>query len=230
MADPPETDFGNVSEEEMPVQELTQLSDEELLQRIAQGDEDALMTLYDRYGRLVYSLAYKILQDHQLAEEVTQDVFTSVWRAAPTFDPRKSRFTTWLTSIARNRSIDILRRRRARGLTGPGEAELNTAITRADERFSPEHHLQALAVREALQQLPPAQREVLELAYFGGLTQREISEQLGIPLGTVKTRMRLGMLKLRDLLSPNGQKEETLSSPKSTTSSPKQSKRSKKGV
>ncbi len=178
--------------------------DEELLQRIAEGDEDALLRLYDKYGRLVYSLAYRVLQDHQLAEEVTQDVFTRVWQSARTFDPRKSRFTTWLTSITRNRAIDVLRRRRVRGLTGAGEAELNTAITRADERFSPEHHIQTLAVREALRQLPPAQREVLELAYFGGMTQREIAEHLHIPLGTVKTRMRLGLLKLRDLLDVSG--------------------------
>ncbi len=182
----------------MPTEKLT---DDELLKRIAQGDQDALLQLYDRYGRLVYSLAYRVLQDHQLAEEITQDVFTRVWHAAGTFDPKRSLFTTWLTSITRNRAIDILRRRRARGLTGAGEAELNTAITRADERFSPEHHLQALAVREALKELPPAQREVLELAYFGGMTQREIAEHLNIPLGTVKTRMRLGMLKLRDLLT-----------------------------
>ncbi len=182
----------------MPTEKLT---DDELLKRIAQGDQDALLQLYDRYGRLVYSLAYRVLQDHQLAEEITQDVFTRVWQAAGTFDPKRSRFTTWLTSITRNRAIDILRRRRARGLTGAGEAELNTAITRADERFSPEHHLQALAVREALKELPPTQREVLELAYFGGMTQREIAEHLNIPLGTVKTRMRLGMLKLRDLLT-----------------------------
>ncbi len=186
----------------MPTKETAPVSDEELLKKIAGGDQDALLTLYDRYGRLVYSLAYRVLQDHQLAEEVTQDVFTRVWKAAATFDPKKSRFTTWLTSITRNRSIDILRRRRARGLTGAGEAELNTAITRADERFSPEHHLRSLAVREALAELPPAQRKVLEMAYFGGLTQREIAEQLGIPLGTVKTRMRLGMMKLRDLLAP----------------------------
>ena len=178
--------------------------DEELLKRVAEGDEDALLRLYDKYGRLVYSLAYRVLQDHQLAEEVTQDVFTRVWQSARSFDPQKSRFTTWLTSITRNRSIDVLRRRRVRGLTGAGEAELNTAITRADERFSPEHHLQALAVREALRQLPPPQREVLELAYFSGMTQREIAEHLNIPLGTVKTRMRLGLLKLRDLLEVSG--------------------------
>ncbi len=176
------------------------VSDVELLRRVAAGDQDALITLYDKYGRLVYSLAYRMLQDHQLAEEITQDVFTRVWQAAASFDPKRSSFTTWLTSITRNRAIDVLRRRRVRGLTGAGEAELNTAITRADERLSPEFHLEALAVREALEQLPPTQREVLELAYFQGMTQREIAEHLNIPLGTVKTRMRLGMIKLRDLL------------------------------
>ncbi len=176
------------------------LADVELLRRVAEGDQEALITLYDKYGRLVYSLAYRMLQDHQLAEEVTQDVFTRVWQMAHSFDPKRSSFTTWLTSITRNRTIDVLRRRRVRGLTGPGEAELNTAITRADERFIPEHHLEALAVREALEQLPPTQREVLELAYFQGMTQREIAKHLNIPLGTVKTRMRLGMMKLRDLL------------------------------
>ncbi len=214
----------------MPTRDVQTLSDQELLQRVAQGDEDALVALYDRYGRLVYSLAYKILQDHQLAEEVTQDVFTNVWRAAASFDPKKSRFTTWLTSIARNRAIDLLRRRRARGLTGGRETELNTAITRADERLSPEHHLQALAVREALEQLPPAQREVLELAYFGGLTQREIAEHLGIPLGTVKTRVRLGMLKLKELLSPHGPPGNGRSGQKETNAFEEQSKVRKKGV
>jgi len=182
-------------------------SDEQLLKRIAAGDQDALLALYDRYGRLVYSLAYQVLRDHQLAEEVTQDVFTRVWAAAHTFDPERSKFTTWLNTITRNRAIDILRQRRVRGLTGAGEAELNTAITRADERFLPEHHLRALAVREALAELPEAQRDVLELAYFGGLTQREIAEKLGIPLGTVKTRMRLGMMKLRDMLTSKPGKE-----------------------
>ncbi len=214
----------------MPEKELRELSDEELLRRIADGDQDALLTLYDRYGRLVYSLAYKVLQDHQLAEEVTQDVFTRVWKAAATFDPKKSRFTTWLTSITRNRAIDILRRRRARGLTGAGEAELNTAITRADERFSPEHHLRSLAVREALEQLPPAQREVLELAYFGGLTQREIAERLHIPLGTVKTRMRLGMMKLRDLLSPTTESGNGQSPSKKKSAMKKQSAKETEGV
>lgn len=194
-------------------------SDVELLRRVAAGDQDALLILYDRYGRLVYSLAYRMLQDHQLAEEVTQDVFTRVWQSAASFDPERSSFTTWLTSITRNRTIDILRRRRVRGLTGAGEAELNTAITRADERLSPEFHLEALAVREALAQLPESQREVLELAYFQGMTQREIAEYLNIPLGTVKTRMRLGMIKLRELLevspSDDGKKPEVEKAPTS---------------
>jgi len=177
-------------------------SDLELLALIGRSDKDALAALYERYGRRVFSLAVRILSDSVTSEEVTQDVFLSIWRRGASYSPDKGKFTTWLFSIAHNRTIDELRRRRRDLNRGSDDVEEHLDIVSAD--ISPDDSAVAQSeyamVREALKALPPEQRQVVELAYFRGLTQAEIAEKMGQPLGTVKTRMRLALKKLRDAL------------------------------
>ncbi|HLG73696.1 MAG TPA: sigma-70 family RNA polymerase sigma factor [Chloroflexota bacterium] len=181
-----------------------QPADEELMHRVAAGDSDALAQLFKRYSGTVYSLAYRMLNDREGAEELLNEAFVRVWRQAPSFDARRGKFSTWLMSVARNLGIDQLRSRRARPQRSdplnPDDAELDLA----DESVNVERDVwnaeRRRLIRQALQELPAPQREALELAYFEGLTQSEISAKLGDPLGTTKTRIRLGLQKLRDLL------------------------------
>lgn len=179
-----------------------EMSDLELLALIGRSDKDALAALYERYGRRVFSLAVRILNDSVTSEEVTQDVFLSIWRRGASYSPDKGKFTTWLFSIAHNRTIDELRRRRRDLNRGNDDVEEHLDIIAAD--ISPDDSAVAQSeyamVREAMKALPPEQRQVVELAYFRGLTQAEIAEKMGQPLGTVKTRMRLALKKLRDAL------------------------------
>jgi RNA polymerase sigma-70 factor, ECF subfamily len=177
--------------------------------RLAAGDERGLAELYDRHGGLAYSLATAILRDGPDAEEVVADAFSQVWRTAANFDPARGSVVAWISTIVRTRALDLIRsqRRRARMLdraealveegTAPG---LGTAAELAD-RGAEQSEAQRL-VRQALDALPTPQRVALELGYFGGLSQSEIAVQLGEPLGTVKTRMRAGMEKLRVVLGP----------------------------
>ena len=172
-------------------------TDEELLAVVARGDEQALATLYDRYDRVAYGLAYRILRDQALAQDAVQDAFLSVWRTAASFDPLRGKASTWLLTLVHRRAVDAVRRedrRRARPLDdapiASGDATDETAELREQRR----------AVQAALAQLPPEQREALELAYYGGLSQSELAERLGVPLGTVKSRMFAALAKLRDLL------------------------------
>ena len=163
----------------------------------------AISELYDRYGRLVFSLALQIVGDSRVAEEVTQDVFVQVWNKADTFRPESGKVITWLASVARYRAIDVFRSQNVRpeghqvsledgfSFEEDREADVEPAVDRLIERQR---------VRHALQQLPSDQRKALALAYFKGLTQQEISEALNEPLGTVKTRIRLAMQKLRQIL------------------------------
>lgn len=170
------------------------LSDEELVASCARGERAALSALYDRYATLVFSLVNRMLGRGMVAEEVTQDTFVLLWRRASQFAPERGRVLPWLLTIARNRAIDELRRRQ----TGPEQVEL---VDAADGYPGLEDlSLQRIQMRRALAQLPAAQREALELAYYGGMTQQEVAEYLGLPLGTIKTRMRIGLQRLRDLL------------------------------
>jgi RNA polymerase sigma-70 factor (ECF subfamily) len=179
-----------------------EMSDLELLASIGRSDRDALGALYDRYGRRVFSLAARILSDHAVSEEITQDVFLSIWRRSASYSPDKGKFTTWLFSIAHNRTIDELRRRKRDRNRDSDDVEEHLDIVSLD--ISPDDSAVAQSeysmVREALATLPPEQRAVVELAYFRGLTQAEIAAKTGQPLGTVKTRMRLALKKLRDAL------------------------------
>jgi RNA polymerase sigma-70 factor (ECF subfamily) len=180
-----------------------------LVSRLAAGDERALGELYDLYGGMAYSLACAIVPDSADAEEVVADAFAQVWRSATTFDPSRGNVLAWLTTIVRSRALDLVRsqRRRARALdqavamSDEGEQPgMSTGTTFADRglELSEAQRL----VRSSLGTLPVNQRVVLELAYFGGLSQSEIAEKLQEPLGTVKTRMRSGMEKLRQALAP----------------------------
>jgi RNA polymerase sigma-70 factor (ECF subfamily) len=168
------------------------------------ADADALSELYDRYHRLVFSLALSTVGDHGTAEEITLDVFARVWEKADTYRPGRAQVNTWLTSIARYRAIDELRRRGAR----PDQHSVDWAQVPTSDTpqvNGPEavtqQALQRKRVRTALAQLPEEQQQVLILAYFRGYTQREIADSLDQPLGTVKTRIRLGMQKLRAALA-----------------------------
>lgn len=178
--------------------------DQSLMQRVRQGDEQALSQLYDRYAATVMGIALKIVQQREQAEEITQEAFWRVWQRASTFDTARGNLAPWLFGIARNLSIDELRRRRARPQPVYEDPERPVLAELADDSvdvaMSAALAEQRTVVRTAMQELSADQREALELAYFSGMTQREIAEHLGNPLGTIKTRIRLGLLKLRDLL------------------------------
>jgi RNA polymerase sigma-70 factor, ECF subfamily len=173
--------------------------------RAAAGDEAALGVLYDTHARAMYSLALRILGDESDAEEVTQDVFAQAWRQAGRYDASRGTVAAWLLNMTRTRAIDRLRARRARPDSSAARAaeELSPALTApyVDPGDALGVARDAERVRAALQQLPLLQRLAIELAYFEGLTQTEIAERLEQPLGTVKTRIRLGLSKLRESLS-----------------------------
>ncbi len=186
--------------------DYTALRDDELMDRLCARDLTAFDALYDRYGDLVYSVVLRVVGDTYVAEDVTQDVFLRVWRKPGQFDLRRGKFVTWLLSVARNRSIDERRShgRRLRHEALPATAEEEDVLS--GKRDADDPAVAAVvsddraAVRRALQVLPPEQRLAIHLAYFGGLTQQEIANKLGQPLGTVKTRIRLGMQKMRGAL------------------------------
>ena len=170
----------------------------ELVRRMAGGDRAAFAAFYDAYAPLAFGLLRRILQDADEAAEVLQDVFWELWRAAGDYDPRRGTPEAWVTVRARSRGIDRVRsvRRREEMFTAPSTEPVaaepgDNPGTLVEERET---------VRGALGELPAAQREVIELAYLNGLTQAEIAARLGQPLGTVKTRMRLGMERLRGLV------------------------------
>ena len=174
-----------------------------LVRQIADGDQDALAALYDTANRLIYGLALRVLNDQGAAEEVLMDVFTQVWRQAPNYDTGRGSPMAWLTTVARSRAIDRLR---SGWQTQQRQEPLDVAADKETHAASPEENSvfaeRQRFVKQALAALTPEQREVIELAYYGGLSHSEIAEKLRQPLGTVKTRTRLGMMKLRDALTP----------------------------
>ena len=182
-------------------------TDEELIRRIMRAEPEAARVLYGRYGRLVYSLAQQVIGDTAAAEEITQDVFLLVWEKAGTYRAEKARVVTWIARIARNRAIDVLRQHRSRETRSRGaweelKKDAETPAPDPGERLETQRlHAQ---VREAVSSLPPEQKAALTLAYFQGLTHQEIASQLGEPLGTIKTRIRAAMQKLRVMLEEGG--------------------------
>jgi RNA polymerase sigma-70 factor (ECF subfamily) len=174
--------------------------DAELLHAIARGDESALAALYDRYHSILLGLLLRILHSRVEAEDVLQEVFLQIWQRAANFDEARGRAFTWMVTLARSRAIDRLRALQSRQ-RADDTAFLRDAPDSVGDAVEDVHHAeQREIVRAALAEIPEEQRRTLLLAYFEGLTQSEIAEQLGQPLGTVKTRMRSGMSKLRDLL------------------------------
>ena len=176
-------------------------SDGFLARQIAKRDVSALEAVYNRYSRPVYSLARRLLRDDETTEEVVQEVFMRLWTRADEFDSARGRLLPWLLTITHHRAIDELRRRRARGQ----HDDIDIVLATAEAADGDPAHEAALAetreaVRQALQHLPEAQRRPIELAYFGGLSQAEIATMLNEPLGTIKTRMRLALQKLREFL------------------------------
>ena len=183
--------------------DYTRYDDEKLIGLIRQQREEALAQLYDRYNRLVFSLAFAMINDRATAEEITLDVFMRVWQKAESYRSDQAKVTTWLTHIARNHTIDVLRRRAAR--VDQYVVEWEDSIPEPESREndpqeSTELSLQREYIHAALAQLPQEQKQALELAYFNGYTQSQIAEVLKQPLGTIKTRIRLAMQKLRDVL------------------------------
>lgn len=181
--------------------EKTKGSDVELLHAVARGDEAALARLYDAYRVILFGLLVRILNSREEAEDILQEVFIQVWRRAKDFDEKRGRPFTWLVTLARSRAIDRLRLLGARQRLA-ASAEREQVDSASDALTDTIRGTQKEVVRRALAELPEEQRHTLLLAYFEGLTQSEIASKLGAPLGTVKTRMRSGMIKLRALLEP----------------------------
>lgn len=180
--------------------------DAQLLRRAGQGDSSALGELYDRWIRPLHALACNILRDPAESEDVLHDVFMTLWRKAADFDTTRGHAFAWAATLTRNRAIDRLRSRARRAellnQSFPADLGYDETHTPANGGDTASLKENAAAVRRALSSLPTEQRDVLQLAYFGGLTQQEIAEKLVQPLGTVKARIRRGLLKLRDVLSP----------------------------
>ena len=177
---------------------FAQLSDEALLAQMAQGEEPALAELYDRFGRVAYGLAVRVLRDQALAEDAVQDAFLGAWRTAAAFDPGRGTASTWLMTLVHRRAVDLVRREDRRRTDVLDDAPVAAGETTDEQAALREERRR---VQAALVRLPPDQREALELAYYGGLTQAELAERLGVPLGTIKSRMFAGLGKLRDLLA-----------------------------
>ena len=174
------------------------LADEELIPLVGRGDAEAFAVLYDRHSRAAYSLAHRMMGERQAAEDLAQDGFLKVWRSATSYRADRGSVRTWILSIVHNRGIDQLRSLASRRRTQE-KIEASAPKSQPSEAFAESwRNSQREQVREALSTLPPEQLKVLELAYFSGYTHVEIAELLGLPLGTVKGRMRLGLKKIRD--------------------------------
>jgi len=186
---------------ELDAVDYSLLGDEALIARVVERDMRALDTLYARYSRPVFSLALKILGDREVVEEVVQEVFLRLWTRAHGFDPQRGKLLSWLLTITHHRAVDELRRRRSQPEVDGIEEQVAASEDAASDPSETYGQIEDReAVQRALAQLPEAQRTPIELAYYRGLTQVEISQALREPLGTIKTRMRLGMQKLRVLL------------------------------
>jgi len=182
------------------------LSDEALVALVARGDERALAELYDRVSRIAYGLALRVLRDERLAEDAVQEAFLAVWRTAAAFRPERAQASTWILTLVHRRAVDLVRREERRRAE-PLDDEL---VARAGEASEPTEEAAWLRferdrVQAALKQLPDVQREALELAYYGGFSQSELAQRLGVPLGTIKSRMFAGLARLRELLDETAQ-------------------------
>jgi RNA polymerase sigma-70 factor (ECF subfamily) len=191
--------------------DYTRYDDERLIRLITESQEAALAQLYERYNRLVFSLAFTIVNDRATAEEITLDVFMRVWQKAGTYRADQAKVSTWLTHITRHHAIDVLRRRAVRSdqYAVQWDESIYAESPQQDPQESAELSMRRERVHAALAQLPPDQKQAIQLAYFGGLTQSQIAETLKQPLGTIKTRVRLAMQKLHDFLREEQKSEDT---------------------
>jgi RNA polymerase sigma factor (sigma-70 family) len=191
--------------------ELAHLSDEALVALVARRDEGALAALYDRFGRIAYGLALRVVRDSALAEDAVQEAFMTVWRNADRYMPERGKASSWILTFAHRRAVDLVRREERRRAEPLDDTHVEEQTPPPDEEAW--LRLRRERVQQALRALPDQQREALELAYFGGFTQSELAERLGQPLGTIKSRMFTGLARLRELL------EETELEPWQTTPS-----------
>ena len=180
------------------------LSDEALVALVARGDENALGELYDRVSRIAYGLAMRVLRDDRLAEDAVQEGFLAVWRNAAAYRAERAKASTWILTLVHRRAVDLVRREERRRAEPLSEETAPGAVGEATDeaawlRFERER------VQAALRQLPDLQREALELAYYGGFSQSELAERLGVPLGTIKSRMFAGLARLRELLEESAE-------------------------
>ena len=194
--------FGGVDTREMP-RDLAHLSDEALVALVARGDDVVLGELYDRFGAPAYALARRIIRDDELAKDAVQDAFLAIWRSAARYRPERGKASTWVLTLVHRRAVDVVRReshRRTESLLDapePSGAPTQELVWLRLERER---------VQDALRQLPDAQREALELAYYGGFTQSQLADRLGQPLGTIKSRMFAGLARLRELLDDEAER------------------------
>jgi RNA polymerase sigma-70 factor, ECF subfamily len=184
-----------------PARNLAHLSDEALLALCSRADENALGELYDRYGRVAYGLALRIVRDRALAEDAVQEAFLAVWRSAGAFLAEQGKPSTWILTLVHRRAVDLVRREERRRAEPLEDTDHPTGEATDEEAWL---RAQRQVVQEALRKLPPDQREAIELAYYGGFTQSELAERLGLPLGTIKSRMFTGLKRLRELLAESG--------------------------
>jgi RNA polymerase sigma-70 factor (ECF subfamily) len=209
-----------------------ELTDDALLTRISRGDAEALGLLYDRYNRMAIGVAYRVLGEHGASEDTVQEAFLAVWRRVDSFDPLRGTVRSWLLTIVRNGAVDRRRGRHGRALQDTTLDDVSFRLaTDEEETFEiVAASVEAERVRDALNSLPPEQREAIELAYFGGLTHQEIAARTGAPLGTIKGRMRLGLHKLRQIIGDNlppESGEPDLDLPDSPTSEKRESRKPK---
>ena len=183
----------------------TELNDEALMALVAGGDEGAIEQLYDRYAAQVRGLALRILRERRAAEEIVQESFWRAWRSADSFDSGRGSFKSWLFTIAHRQALDALRRQKVRPEAAPQETDLERMSSSPEGGNEVQETVwlreQRERVRAAVAELPPEQSRVIDLAYFGGLTRQEIAAEIGLPLGTVHSRARLGLNKLREALA-----------------------------
>ena len=190
-----------VRQDDLALRRLTHLSDEALVALVARGDESALGELYDRVWRVAYGIAYRVLRDDRLAEDAVQEGFLAAWRSAAAFRADRAKASTWIVTLVHRRAVDIVRReerRRAEPLESENRPDPVDPTGSAEDTawlgFERDR------VQAALRALPDTQREAIELAYYGGYSQSELAERLGVPLGTIKSRMFAGLARLRELL------------------------------
>ena len=185
--------------------DLAHFTDEALLSLVATSDDQALAELYDRFGGVAYGLALRILRDESLAQDAVQEAFLAVWRTADHFLAERAKASTWILTLVHRRAVDLVRRQERR--RGEPLESLPEPVASEQVEEQATIRFQRQVVQEALRRLPPEQREALELGYYAGLTQSELAERLGQPLGTIKSRMFAGLTRLKDLLAQAGLEE-----------------------